>query len=207
MCGANVGLTTPEAREAEWSWAYQILPHLGKDGLYRNPDSTAVMATPIKRYYCPSRRSPLVIGGAAKIGYAGSAGDHIEGQTGMVMRSLCGVVRAGDVTDGLSNTAMVAEKRLNEAMFGRTHDDNEAYCTAGWNDWEVYRWGAEPPAPDYNLEGSADPSRVFGSAHPTGFNCVFGDGTVRFIPYSVNPDTWRRACVRDDKDENLSNDP
>jgi prepilin-type processing-associated H-X9-DG protein len=115
------------------------------------------------------------------------------------MQSTVGVVRVADVIDGTSNTVMVGEKQLNRAMFGQSTDDNESYCTPGWNgDWEVYRWGAFGPAPDFSLPGDTSPSHVFGSSHAGGFTCVFADGSVRFIRYSVNAITWRRACVRDD---------
>ena len=47
---------------------------------------------------------------------------------------------------------------------------------------------------------------MFGSAHPTGFNCVFCDGAVRFIRYAVAPDVWTRACVRNDNQVFSPND-
>jgi prepilin-type processing-associated H-X9-DG protein len=91
-------------------------------------------------------------------------------------------------------------------MFGRSSDDNESYCTPGWNgDWEVYRWGADPPAPDFTAPDEVAPSRVFGSSHVPGFNCAFADGSVRFIRYSVTPAAWHRACVRNDNDDQQVN--
>jgi prepilin-type processing-associated H-X9-DG protein len=94
---------------------------------------------------------------------------------------------------------LIAEKRLNRAMFGASADDNEAYCTAGWSgNWGVYRWGATQPAPDSDAPGDTRPQDMFGSAHANGFNSVFCDGSVRFISYSVNLGTWTRACVRND---------
>jgi len=92
-------------------------------------------------------------------------------------------------------------------MFGQSIDDNESYCTPGWNgDWEAYRWGAGQPARDVNVPGDATPLHAFGSAHATGFNCVFCDGSVRFIRYSVGLTTWTRACVRNDNQVYDQND-
>jgi prepilin-type processing-associated H-X9-DG protein len=123
------------------------------------------------------------------------------------MQTPLGAICMADITDGASATLLVAEKRLNSASLGLSTDDNESYCTAGWNgDWEVYRWGQAQPASDFHLPGDTNPQHVFGSAHPTGFNCVFCDGSVRFLRYSVNLNTWMRACVRNDNQLYNQND-
>ena len=106
-----------------------------------------------------------------------------------------------------ASSALVAEKRLNSASFGLSTDDNEAYCTAGWNgDWEVYRSGSAQPAPDVNEPGETNPHNAFGSAHPTGFNVLFCDGSVRYLRYSMSPHTWIHACVRNDNEAFNQND-
>ena len=196
---ADTGANNPVAREASWSWAYHLLPYIEQDNLYKTTSAATVRNTPVKLYYCPSRRNAQQYNGTAKIDYAGNAGDQSEGQNGLVMRTTRGVVCIKDVTDGTSGTVMIGEKQMNRAMFGQSTDDNESYCTPGWNgDWEVYRWGAALPAPDFNAAGNSNPSHLFGSSHTSGFTCVFADGSVRFIKYSVSATTWRRACVRND---------
>jgi prepilin-type N-terminal cleavage/methylation domain-containing protein len=204
---ADTSANSPAAREPSWSWAYLLLPYIEQDNLYKSTNNAVVQNTPLKIFYCPSRRSVGVYNGHAKIDYAGSAGDKSGGQNGLVMRTIHGFVRMGDVVDGTSNTVMIGEKQLNRAAFGTSIDDNESYCTSGWNDdWEVYRWGAELPCPDVDLPGDTSPSRVFGSSHSSGFTCVFADGSVRFIRYTVTPTTWRRACVRNDNQPVSLND-
>jgi prepilin-type N-terminal cleavage/methylation domain-containing protein len=199
MRSADISATTPTERELTWSWAYQILPFMEQDAIFQNPNPAVVRATPIKSYHCPSRRRAEAIDGLAKMDYAGNAGDHPEGRNGLVMRSTHGVVRIEDVIDGASTTVMVGEKQLNRAMFGQSIDDSESYSTSGWNeDWGAYRWGAAAPAADTEAPGETGPSTAFGSAHACGFYCVFVDGSVRFIRYTVPPTIWRRACVRDD---------
>jgi prepilin-type N-terminal cleavage/methylation domain-containing protein len=204
---ADETASTPRAREESWSWAYLLLPYVEQDNLYRAASAATVKTTPVRIYYCPSRRPVRVYNGTAKIGYAGNAGDQCEGENGLVMRTTRGVVRVEDVVDGTSNTLMLGEKQLNRAAFGVSRDDNEPYCTPGWDDWEVYRWGADGPAPDADRPGDTTPSRIFGSAHPAGFTCAFADGSVRFIRYSVSAPTWRRACVRNDNQPPGPNNP
>lgn len=196
---ADFTAITPAARLRSWSWAYAILPFLDQTALYEHPNSHVVKGTAIVMYYCPSRRPPRLYDGYGRIDYGGNAGDHPEGLTGVVMRTGRGVVRFTDILDGTSHTVLLGEKRLNRAMLGLTADDNEPYAIPGWNDdWDVYRWGAEPPAPDEMQPGSLEGSRVFGSSHPGGFSIAFADGSVRFLRYNIPPSVWRRACVRND---------
>jgi hypothetical protein len=198
-CGGDPHATTPQAREASWSWAYFLLPYIEQDNLYKEPDPTVVRTSPVKLYYCPARRPAQVYNGTAKIDYAGNAGSVATGANGVVMQTPLGAIRFADITDGTNCTVLVGEKRLNRAEFGRSADDDESYCTSGWNgNWAVYRGGADQPAPDLTRPGDTSPHPAFGSAHAVGFNCVFCDGSVRYIRYSVNATVWLRACVRND---------
>ncbi|MDY3560958.1 DUF1559 domain-containing protein [Gemmata sp. JC673] len=195
---------TPQAREASWSWAYFILPYLEQDNLYKNGDPATVRRTPVKAYYCPQRRAAVAVNGAAKIDYACNAGGSSSGYgtDGVIMKTHYGTIRMADITDGTSTTVLVGEKRLNAAAFGTSTDDNESYCTPGWNgDWEVYRTGFAAPAPDFwNTGDTVAPSHVFGGPRGSGFGAVFCDGSVRSIRYSITPATWTRACVRNDNE-------
>ena len=196
---ADFTAVTPAARLRSWNWAYAILPFLEQSALYEHPNSHVVKGTAVAIYYCPTRRKPQSYDGYARIDYAGNAGDHPLGLNGLVVRTGQGVVRFADILDGSSHTVLIGEKQLNRAMLGYAADDNEPYPITGWNeDWDVYRWGAEPPAPDYSAPGRLEGSRVFGSAHANGFYAAFADGSVRFLRYTIPPGIWRRACVRND---------
>jgi prepilin-type N-terminal cleavage/methylation domain-containing protein/prepilin-type processing-associated H-X9-DG protein len=187
----------PEFR-SEWSWAYHILPHLDQKALHAEPDHTVIDRTPLRGYYCPSRRSPVCLEEGAKIDYAGCAGTSATGANGMVAQGDRPTIRIADVTDGSSHTVMVAEKQLNAQQFGCSRDDNEPYNRPGWNDdYEVYRVGNVPPAADVHSP-SAAALTGFGAAHRSGFNVLMGDGSVRHVAYAVSQAAWMSACVRND---------
>ncbi|MCS7168780.1 MAG: DUF1559 domain-containing protein [Gemmatales bacterium] len=58
-----------------WGWAYQILPYIEQDNVWRNPSDAAVRQTVIPGYFCPSRRRPgLDVNGLAQTDYAGCGG-------------------------------------------------------------------------------------------------------------------------------------
>jgi prepilin-type N-terminal cleavage/methylation domain-containing protein/prepilin-type processing-associated H-X9-DG protein len=195
--------TAPPNDRTMWSWCYQLLPFIEQEPLHKNSSLTTLETTPIRLYYCPARRSAALYHGKNKVDYAGNAGsDGNYGSNGVITRPpATAPCRLADIRDGTSNTVLVAEKQMNHDMFGKTIDDNESCFRPGWNgDWEVYRVGttSQTPAQDFGLPGDTTPSHRFGSAHPSGFNVLFADGSVRHVRYSINGTTWQRACVRND---------
>ena len=118
--------------------------------------------------------------------------------------------RWGDFKDGTSNSIVIAEKSLPEAVAGSDGGDNEMWENSGWDE-DCIRWHFVPVpddlAPWYNGVCNSPPSprtggglwrRMFGGPHPGGVNALLGDGSVRFIKYSVNPTTFRKLAVIDD---------
>jgi prepilin-type N-terminal cleavage/methylation domain-containing protein/prepilin-type processing-associated H-X9-DG protein len=198
--GATAACTSPAScRETEWSWAFQILPFIEQDNVYRNTDLTVIRTTPIPVYYCPTRRGPVLYNNRAMIDYAGNAGTAADGKDGVVRRTTAGPLTLLAVTDGTSNTVAVGEKRMDVADFGVTGGDNEGYVIPGWNaDYEVYRLATAVPAADTKIPGGSTTYNSFGSSHPGVVNVVFCDGSVRSVRFSVTATVWSRACVRDD---------
>jgi prepilin-type processing-associated H-X9-DG protein len=210
--GYNVppALLANPAHRNEWSWCFQILPYIDQDNLYHTESVSVIDRTPVGLFYCPARRSPRLYEDRAKVDYAGCAGtDGHDGSNGMVTRPpMQAPCRIADVIDGTSSTVMVAEKQLNSLMFGTCGDDNESCFRAGWNgDFQVYRIGISPPARDYQSACDFTSSDRFGSAHDSGLNVLFGDGSVRHISYNVSATMWRRACVRNDGEAVRLNEP
>jgi prepilin-type processing-associated H-X9-DG protein len=206
------GLPVPQ-RRAEWSWAYHILPFVEQSALHNNTTDSVVRKTPVKIYFCPSRRSPMAFGNEAKLDYAGNSGSS-TGQaniTGVVIPYGKGTVRLTDVTDGTSNTAMVGEKRLKLDKFNLEIGDNESYADLGW-DAEIIRASQEDTGTDTNTEknrgpnpdirqsapGNNEASHQFGSSHSSGCNFVLCDGSVRHVRFRMDNTQYRRFTTKSD---------
>jgi prepilin-type N-terminal cleavage/methylation domain-containing protein len=194
-------------------WAVQILPYIEQDNLAKLAHSGGNELVVVSIYYCPSRRANLKSssqGGRALMDYASATpGDGPNswdqfwygqiwavptGQkyNGMIVRNTNAIAANGKgdpltaASDGLSNTLMVSEKRLDSRnyMTGDWMDDQG--WTDGW-DPDIIRYTAQQPAKD--AQGGVS-GYEFGSAHPTGLNCLVGDGSVRFVRFTVDLTTW-----------------
>ncbi len=117
------------------------------------------------------------------------------------------------ITDGSSNTIAVSEKWMfpPKYLIG-TGSDDQGWC-CGWDE-DVTRITAAPPKRDFILIngdewGGNDPRAwgqdnwaqaglCVGSAHPGGVNALFGDGSVRNVPYDVDPLVFWRLGGRAD---------
>ncbi|MEO2048852.1 MAG: DUF1559 domain-containing protein [Pirellulales bacterium] len=218
----------------EWGWAYQILPFIEQQPLWEEEDDDKIRATPIPGYYCPSRGGPRVIGSVqspsgisparAMLDYAGNAGtsDVGNGNWGMmgngndapiVRTAMKGrrrnrsleVIPARHIEDGLTNTLLAGDKRMNVSDLQKVHDDDDQGWADGW-DWDIMRWGYLQPGPDYaapraqaGIPAQITKMTSFGSSHPGVFIGVFCDGSVRPIKFDVEAGVFKLACSRDDK--------
>jgi prepilin-type N-terminal cleavage/methylation domain-containing protein len=194
-CNAN--------NRGEWNWMYQILPQLELTNLYNITSDSVVYQTPVPVYFCPTRRVPAKYGSSAKGDYAGSAGDGLTKYNGAITRRACQQrLTFALLRDGTSNTLLVAEKQTNIENFGKSGGDNENWPNSGWDVDEI-RIGSlvDYPQPDSmhpDESGGAFWSNRFGSSHDGAFNGVLADGSVRSISYSIDAETFRRVCVRND---------
>jgi prepilin-type N-terminal cleavage/methylation domain-containing protein/prepilin-type processing-associated H-X9-DG protein len=114
-------------------------------------------------------------------------------------------IRLAEITDGTVNTIMVGEKHLAVQHYrtGQDLSDNENLYVGFDNDHfrstNNTKTGAVgnirfPPRVDSR---QAD-LRVFGSAHPGGFNALLCDGSVRNISYNISEETYMRLGHRAD---------
>jgi len=112
----------------------------------------------------------------------------------------------GSVKDGLSNTCLILESRIEktstayggywgQGLWTSTHaivyDANPANTASYSVNWT----STMPNGPATLAQVPNNPRRLgyawsIGSTHSGGLNVGFGDGSVRFIKTSVNPTTW-----------------
>jgi prepilin-type N-terminal cleavage/methylation domain-containing protein len=170
-----------------FNWRYHILPYIEQDNLFRTISRTTLYATPVKTYYCPSRRAPTVYGAGVRCDYNGNAGTDFDNGTarngstngsdgpqshnGAIVRENVGGVTMTGITDGTSNTILIGEKWLNPKRHNADGGDNENSVNAGW-DQCVVRIGGGTYSYTYN-GGQAATQGV----HPT-----------RTIPRTPQPD-------------------
>jgi prepilin-type N-terminal cleavage/methylation domain-containing protein len=107
-------------------------------------------------------------------------------------------VRIADLEKGTSNTYVIGEKylRIENYTSGLDGGDNETMFT-GYNN-DVNRSTFRPPVQDRDGDNNqpSQPTFRFGSAHPAGFHMLYGDGSVRFLDYGIDPVVHRRAGSR-----------
>jgi prepilin-type processing-associated H-X9-DG protein len=196
VSGVPAGLPAQNA-----GWPFQLLPFIDQENLQRDP--ALVKSTPVPLYFCPARRAPVALdagteglGVRALIDYASATGTG-GGATqagpyyGTIVRNP-NRVAITDVTDGLSNTLVIGEKRLNPALYyvGCWYDDQG--FSDGWDN-DIVCITTLGLAPD-----GGTTAYMFGSAHPSGMNAVFGDGSVRLVSYDITPITLTRLGARRD---------
>jgi prepilin-type N-terminal cleavage/methylation domain-containing protein len=228
--GGDPGTENPAVRRFYFSWTFHIYPYLEQGNLYKllSPyddftDITSVPGgpallktldtTPIKNFYCPTRRKVGLYHGDAVTDYAGNMGSN--GSNGVIVlnnKVAYGKVLMKNITDGTSNTLMVGERRVNltDMFSGSDCYDNEPAVRPA-NDCDVLR-KAQPsgttwlgPALDVRIDTTANCGYFgggglcqFGSSHIAGIQGVMADGSVRFISYNVDALTFKNLCVRDD---------
>jgi prepilin-type N-terminal cleavage/methylation domain-containing protein/prepilin-type processing-associated H-X9-DG protein len=122
----------------------------------------------------------------------------------------CGsMIRAADITDGVSNTCLLGEKSLCPDNYynGADLGDNET-ATIGDNE-DITRYSGTPPDNIYMPIQDTPGLSIrwaFGSAHAGRFHVAFCDGSVHALDYTIDPTVFSYLCNRrDDKPVNPGN--
>jgi prepilin-type N-terminal cleavage/methylation domain-containing protein len=147
-------------------WGFQILPFIEQDNLWKGAAGTtvaqkqiAVISTPVKQFFCPSRRAPTALPATgswygpsgtyphAPTDYAGSRGTSDNGAIVYNPGTARNMITLVKVSDGTSNTILIGEKAMDLTNLGQYQsDDNEGY-TSGW-DHDMIRLTDRAPWPD-----------------------------------------------------------
>ncbi len=117
---------------------------------------------------------------------------------GRLVRGGIGRYKLRDIADGQSHTFFIGEKAVNANHIGEPD---------GWGDNSIYN-GDQPFAimrvggPFIGLENSttsfAGEAPAFGSFHSGVCNFGLGDGSVKIIAVTIEDETLRRLCSRND---------
>jgi prepilin-type N-terminal cleavage/methylation domain-containing protein len=107
-------------------------------------------------------------------------------------------VQAASAFDGLSNVYLVGEKYVAADKYDAEGSDadvgDDGPMVAGYSN-NTIRSGFERPTHD--TAGESHPT-AFGSAHSSGWNAAFGDGSVRTLSYSIDATLHQRLSARAD---------
>ncbi|MFT3878154.1 MAG: DUF1559 domain-containing protein [Gemmatales bacterium] len=101
-------------------------------------------------------------------------------------------IHVRDISDGLANTILAADKRMNSASIICL---SLATPMVSLRDTSRIRYDlVTSPTRDFSVESPtpSDTIERFGSAHPYGINALFCDGSVRTISYNI-PDN-KKVC-------------
>lgn len=127
--------------------------------------------------------------GLAQVTQAGLWGNGVSHQ-----RS---AIKMRDITDGTSQTYLIGEKYLSPEHYysGRSWRDDHSMFAG--DDFDVHAAAEDPPMMD--TLGIDDMHR-FGSAHDSGFQVSFCDGSVRMIAYNVDLAIHRALSSRNGRE-------
>jgi prepilin-type N-terminal cleavage/methylation domain-containing protein len=214
--------------EQTGGWGFNILPYLELENAWKggsatnNPDRVKVAIGAVSSvYFCPTRRAPMAIPYNAPpsptnfltdaripatqhppVALCDYAASNRQG-TGIVRETYQkSLVRAANVKNGMSNTLMLGEKRMNLYAIGQDmEDDNQGY-SVGFDEDTIRSTAPEPvseggslkggpPLPDFSHQSTDQYHDVgqqrFGSSHVGSFHAVFADGAVHNISYTIDP--------------------
>ncbi len=199
-----------EAKGLHQGWIIQTLPYLDEQVVYdkiKFDESVYAKANEDVRAYwpkvliCPSE--PNDVPGASN--YAGCHNDveaPIDTDNHGVL-FLNSQIRRDDVSDGLSHTLFVSEKRVFDGDLGWMSGTRATLRNTGerLNDSRDEATGNSAPS---DIAGDANAVLLyvggFASAHPSGANAGFGDGRVEFVAGDIDPKLWQQLGNRSDGD-------
>ncbi len=161
------------------SWAYQILPFIEQDNLFRAPNLT----TPVKTFICPGRGRPGVTMGAT---YSGPTTDYalnvrLNYPTSSVASYQDTRKTIQGISDGSSNTIFAGQAYLALGLYGDNGSDPANYT------WMVGgTYGSGRGSSLLQQDTTTNVTDAWGGTFPGGAMFVFCDGSVRTLSYGFS---------------------
>jgi prepilin-type N-terminal cleavage/methylation domain-containing protein/prepilin-type processing-associated H-X9-DG protein len=163
-------------------WAYSLLPFLEQDNMYQTRD----WKDPFKLYICPSRRVAQAETVVAEDGfgiYNGCGwtwGKTDYASNGLVILDRPGCLNMAALTDGTSQTILIGEKAFDpKVQVPGTWYYDEPFFTGGSGGTTRWKSGIFRDGAGVDIKGN------WGSAHSSGVNLVFADGSVHQVSFST----------------------
>ncbi len=210
------------------TWLAKLLPYVEQNSLHfaieesyslsPYPFNTAIhqhFSKPVSHFACPSDersltsqfpRSEILVGLTNYVGVSGVTSIRKDGCLFIDSK-----IRFADVTDGLSNTLLIAERPASsDAWIGWWYagvvvvNDNFALDSVlgaeDLNPFDLETLKANCPEGPYRFQysnvGEKCNSFHYWSFHSGGANFGFADGSIRFIPYSTDKLVVRQLATR-----------
>ena len=191
------------------SWLVQILPYVEQTNAYRLFDQTAgayakvnsdIRSMPMELFMCPSfpGAEKNEDGTASRSTYAGCHHD-IEAPIDANNNGLLYLnsnLRYSDILDGSSQTILIGEFRPDFDELGWVSGTRATLRNTGKIN-ELERLRERRLDKSISLPGPMEVGG-FASSHPGGVNVAFADGSIRFIPESIDEDILHQLGHRAD---------
>ena len=209
-------------------WLAAILPYLDEKVVFDHIDANAgvydaknadVRAIRISKFLCPSDLDNLPPG----VGVTAYAGCHNDVESPIDADNhgvffLNSKIASKDITDGLSHTLFVGEKRIDRTDLGWMSGTRATLRNAGTpvNATPIvvdlppeFAGGAPSGTAAKDASGTAAAEKAaesdlhvggFGSAHPAGAQFLLGDGAIRFIDRSISEKVFQLLANRADSE-------